>query len=106
IYAIAWGLNHHLLDEKEFAPVVRRGWAGLVSHIYADGRLGCVQPVGAAPGAYTAGASYVFGTGAFLLAGSEVNRWAVLQSQNVLRSQTKGSRVTHPSGAKANRGSR
>jgi unsaturated rhamnogalacturonyl hydrolase len=80
VYAIAWGLNHHLLDEKEFEPVVRRGWAGLVAHIYADGRLGCVQPVGAAPGAYTAGASYVFGTGAFLLAGSEVNRWAILQS--------------------------
>jgi unsaturated rhamnogalacturonyl hydrolase len=77
VYAIAWGLNHHLLDEKTFAPVVQRGWAGLVAHIYADGRLGCVQPVGAAPGDYTAGSSYVFGTGAFLLAGSEVNRWAV-----------------------------
>jgi len=76
VYALSWGLNHHLLDEQRFAPVVRRGWEGLVSHIYADGRLGCVQPVGAAPGAYTAGASYVFGVGAFLLAGSEVNRWA------------------------------
>jgi unsaturated rhamnogalacturonyl hydrolase len=84
VYAIVWGLNHHLLDEKEFAPVVRQGWAGLVAHIYADGRLGCVQPVGAAPGAYTAGASYVFGTGAFLLAGSEVNRWAVLNSNRTI----------------------
>ena len=76
VYALAWGLDHHLLDAQRFAPVVQRGWAGLVSHIYADGRLGCIQPVGAAPGAYTAGASYVFGVGAFLLAGSEVNRWA------------------------------
>lgn len=81
VYAIAWGLNHHLLDEKEFAPIVRQGWAGLVAHIYSDGRLGCIQPVGAAPGAYTAGASYVFGTGAFLLAGSEVDRWAVLHGE-------------------------
>jgi unsaturated rhamnogalacturonyl hydrolase len=80
VYAITWGLEHHLLDEKEFVPVVRRGWAGLVGHIYKDGRLGCIQPVGAAPGAYTTGASYVFGPGAFLLAGSEVNRWAMLQS--------------------------
>jgi unsaturated rhamnogalacturonyl hydrolase len=87
VYAIAWGLNHHLLDEREFAPVVRRGWTGLVAHIYADGRLGCIQPVGAAPGAYTAGASYVFGTGAFLLAGSEVNRWAVLHSGKALGSR-------------------
>jgi hypothetical protein len=66
-------VNHHLLDAKEFTPVVAKGWAGLVAHIYKDGRLGCIQPVGAAPGAYTASASYVFGTGAFLLAGSEVD---------------------------------
>ena len=74
---MAWGLNHHLLDQSKFVPVVQKGWAGLVRHIYADGRLGSIQPVGAAPGAYTPGASYVFGTGAFFLAGSEVNRWAV-----------------------------
>jgi len=76
VYSIAWGINHHILDARRFAPVVEHGWAGLVRHIYADGRLGCIQPVGAAPGAYTAGASYVFGVGAFLLAGSEVDRWA------------------------------
>jgi unsaturated rhamnogalacturonyl hydrolase len=87
IYAIAWGLSYHLLDEKEFASVVQRGWAGLVAHIYEDGRLGCVQPVGAAPGAYTPGASYVFGTGAFLLAGSEVNRWAFLQAGEAIKSK-------------------
>jgi unsaturated rhamnogalacturonyl hydrolase len=76
VYAVAWGIDHHLLSAKRYGPVVRRGWAGLVSHIYADGRLGCIQPVGAAPGAYTPGASYVFGVGAFLLAGSEVDQWA------------------------------
>jgi unsaturated rhamnogalacturonyl hydrolase len=92
VYAIAWGMNHHLLDEKEFAPVVRHGWAGLVSHIYADGRLGCIQPVGAAPGAYTASSSYVFGTGAFLLAGSEVDRWAVLQSGKAIPARKSPSR--------------
>jgi hypothetical protein len=50
------------------------GWKGLVSHIYADGRLGCIQPIGAAPGDYKPSSSYVYGTGAFLLAGSEVKR--------------------------------
>jgi unsaturated rhamnogalacturonyl hydrolase len=84
VYAIAWGLNHHLLDAKEFGPIVKGGWAGLVAHIYADGRLGCIQPVGAAPGAYAPSASYVFGTGAFLLAGSEVSRWAVLHRGAVI----------------------
>ena len=72
VYAISWGVHRQLLDAKRYGPVVARGWAGLVRHIYADGRLGCVQPVGAAPGAYTAGSSYVFGTGAFLMAGAEV----------------------------------
>ncbi len=73
VYAIAWGIDHHILDAKRYSPLVKRGWAGLVRHIYADGRLGAVQPVGAAPGAYTQSASYVYGVGAFLLAGSEVS---------------------------------
>jgi len=76
VYAMAWGINHKLLDAKVYAPVVARGWAGLVQHIYSDGRLGCIQPIGAAPGAYTADASYVFGTGAFLMAGSEMAKLA------------------------------
>lgn len=73
VYAMAWGVHHGLLDRARFGPVVERGWAGLVSHIYADGRLGDVQPVGAAPGAYSPGSSYVFGVGAFLLAGAELD---------------------------------
>lgn len=76
VYALAYGINAGMLDRKKFRPVVEKGWAGLVSHIYRDGRLGCIQPVGAAPGDYTATASYVFGTGAFLLAGSQVYRLA------------------------------
>jgi unsaturated rhamnogalacturonyl hydrolase len=76
VYAMAWGINHQLLDSKQYLPVVEEGWKGLVNHVYADGRLGCIQPIETAPGAYTPGASYVFGTGAFLLAGSEVDRLA------------------------------
>jgi len=76
VYAIAWGIDHQLLDPNIYAPVVARGWAGLEAHIYASGRLGCIQPVGEAPGAYAADASSVFGVGAFLLAGSEVERMA------------------------------
>jgi unsaturated rhamnogalacturonyl hydrolase len=77
VYAIAWGIDHHVLNKADYLPVVERGWRGLVKHIYADGRLGDIQPVGAAPGAYTPGSSYVFGTGAFLLAGSEVEQIAL-----------------------------
>lgn len=71
-YAFAWGVNQGILDRKTYQPVVERAWAGLLTHIYADGRLGSIQPVGAAPGAYTETSSYVYGVGAFLLAGSEI----------------------------------
>jgi unsaturated rhamnogalacturonyl hydrolase len=76
VYALAYGVDNGILDRTTYLPVIEKGWAGLVAHIYEDGRLGCIQPIGAAPGDYTATASYVFGTGAFMLAGSEVDRLA------------------------------
>lgn len=72
----AWGINEGILDRKKYRPVVEKAWTGLLAHVYEDGRLGCIQPIGAAPGAFTATSSYVFGTGAFLMAGSEVYRLA------------------------------
>jgi rhamnogalacturonyl hydrolase YesR len=75
-YSLAWGINQGILDRKKFEPVVQKAWAGLVSHIYADGRLGCIQPIGAAPGPFKPSSSYVFGVGGFLLAASEVDKLA------------------------------
>jgi rhamnogalacturonyl hydrolase YesR len=71
-YALAWGVHHRVLDDHAYTPVVRRAWRGLVTQIYASGRLGNIQPIGAAPGQYPASASYVYGVGAFLLAAGEV----------------------------------
>jgi rhamnogalacturonyl hydrolase YesR len=73
-YAMAYGVNHGLLDRKQYLPTIQKAWAGLIGHIYEDGRLGCIQPIGAAPDGYSATSSYVFGVGAFLMAGSEVYR--------------------------------
>jgi rhamnogalacturonyl hydrolase YesR len=75
-YGFAYGINSGLLDRKKYTPVLKKAWQGLLSHVYQDGRLGSIQPVGAAPGAFTATSSYVYGTGAFLLAGSEIYRLA------------------------------
>jgi unsaturated rhamnogalacturonyl hydrolase len=71
-YALAYGVNHGILDRATYWPAVEKAWAGMITHVYADGRLGSIQPVGAAPGAYTETSSYVYGVGAFLLAGSEI----------------------------------
>ncbi len=76
VYALAWGINHGLLERGKYLPVVKKGWAGLVAHIYEDGRLGCIQPIGAAPDAFKPQSSYVYGVGAFLMAGSEVRQLA------------------------------
>jgi rhamnogalacturonyl hydrolase YesR len=73
-YAMAYGVNEGILDRATYWPAVEKAWAGMLNHVYADGRLGCIQPVGAAPGAYTESTSYVYGVGAFLLAGSEIYR--------------------------------
>ena len=71
-YALAYGVNEKILDKKTYWPAVQKAWAGMLTHVYADGRLGAIQPVGAAPGAYTETSSYNYGVGAYLLAGSEI----------------------------------
>jgi rhamnogalacturonyl hydrolase YesR len=75
-YGFAYGINSGILDRKRYKPVVEKAWRGLLAHVYEDGRLGSIQPIGAAPGAFTETSSYVYGTGAFMLAGSEVYRMA------------------------------
>jgi rhamnogalacturonyl hydrolase YesR len=76
VYGMAWGINQGILDKKKFEPVVEKAWAGLLSHIYADGRLGAIQPIDAQPGKFKPSASYVYGVGGFLLAASEVDKLA------------------------------
>jgi rhamnogalacturonyl hydrolase YesR len=71
-FGMAWGINNGILDRKTYTPVVTRAWAGMLKHIYADGRLGDIQQTGAAPSTYKPSASYNYGVGGFLLAGSEI----------------------------------
>jgi rhamnogalacturonyl hydrolase YesR len=73
-YAMAYGVNEGILDRATYWPAVEKAWTGMLTHVYADGRLGCIQPTGAAPGAFTETSSYVYGVGAYLLAGSEIYR--------------------------------
>jgi rhamnogalacturonyl hydrolase YesR len=71
-FGMAWGINNGILDRATYLPVVKLGWQGLVSHVDANGRLGYVQGVGAAPAPASATSNAPYGVGAFLLAGSEV----------------------------------
>lgn len=72
-YALAWGINNKLLDAETFLPVVERTWVALTNCVNEEGRVGWVQPIGATPEKnFSADSWEVYGTGAFLLAASEV----------------------------------
>ncbi len=71
-YALAWGINHGYLEKKEFLPNVLSAWQALVDTIEPSGKMGFVQRVGDQPDNVKREDTEVYGTGAFLLAGSEV----------------------------------
>ncbi len=70
-FALAWGINNGLLDKKH-TPAVKKAWNALAACQHEDGRVGWVQNIGAFPEPASADSYQNFGTGAFLLAGSEV----------------------------------
>ncbi|MBW8748508.1 MAG: glycoside hydrolase family 88 protein [Acidobacteria bacterium] len=76
VYGMAYGVNEGILDKTKYMPVIKKAWAGLLTNLYADGRLGNIQQTGAEPAYYRPSASYTYGVGGFLMAGSELKRMA------------------------------
>jgi hypothetical protein len=72
IYAMVWGINHGILDRATYQPLVLKGWAGLASLIQPNGLLGYAQRAGDQPEPSRADDHALYGTGGFLLAGTEV----------------------------------
>lgn len=75
-FGLAWGVNSGLLEDGKYLAAARNGWRGLVWAQQPDGRVGWVQQIGYDPRSVTADDSMEYGTGAFLLAGSEMLRLA------------------------------
>lgn len=71
-FALAWGINNGILSKKEYGPAVAKAWKGLESIQQADGKVTWVQNIGYDPKPASADSWQNFGTGAFLMAGSEV----------------------------------
>ncbi|MFP5393864.1 MAG: glycoside hydrolase family 105 protein, partial [Gammaproteobacteria bacterium] len=71
-FALAWGVNHQLLDARRFGPAVIRAWNSLNASVTPEGKLQDVQPIGAAPHGFAPTNYEPFATGAFLMAASEV----------------------------------
>ncbi len=72
VYGLAWGINRGVLDKATYIDAVKRGWNAMAGYVTEEGMLGYVQPIGGGPGMAWADKSEVYGTGAFLSAGSEV----------------------------------
>jgi len=73
-YALAWGVNHGLIERAVGEPAASKAWQALVSCVQPDGKLIHVQPIGADPKKFDENATEPYGVGAFLLAGSEIFR--------------------------------
>lgn len=80
-YALAYGLNHGLLDDS-YRPVVGKAWKALVSVVDEEGKVGWIQPIGADPKKVTSEMTAVYGAGAFLMAGTEMME--LMNNQNNL----------------------
>lgn len=83
-YAFAWGINQGLLPAAIYQEPAAKAWAALVACVDPDGKLTHVQPVGADPKNFAEDSTAPYGVGAFLLAGSELYRWSVLQNNKPL----------------------
>lgn len=70
-FALAWGINNGLVDKKHTLSV-KKAWTALKACQHEDGRVGWVQNIGASPEPASADSWQNFGTGAFLMAGSEI----------------------------------
>ena len=82
-YGMAWGIAKGHLSRATYLPVVARAWHALAHHaVRPDGTLAYVQgsgkqPSDSQPVTYDSAPNFDdFGTGALLLAGSEVHRLA------------------------------
>ena len=78
-YGMAWGVRNGLLDKDKYMPVITKAWNAMVNDaVHPNGYLGFVQGTGKEPKdgqpvAYDSKPDFDdYGTGCFLLAGSEV----------------------------------
>jgi unsaturated rhamnogalacturonyl hydrolase len=71
-FALAWGVNNGLLPAEEYKPAAMKSWKAILKCQQESGKVGWVQNIGSSPEPANAESWQNFGTGAFLLAGSEI----------------------------------
>ena len=76
-FGMAWGINNGFLDDTTYLPTVTAGWEAMKDSVQPNGLLGWVQPVGQDPQTTSKDTTEVFGVGAYLLAASEMQKYAL-----------------------------
>jgi hypothetical protein len=72
VYALAWGINHGMLERQAYQSAVTKGWAALNRHILPNGLVGAAQKTGDRPVPTRLDDVGPYATGAYLLAGLEM----------------------------------
>ncbi len=80
-FALAWGVNQGILNLEKFEPVILKAWAALVNCVDTDGMLTHVQQIGGDPQKFDPNSTEIYGTGAFLLAGSEMYKMSIMKNK-------------------------
>ena len=73
-YALAWGVNNKVLSDDSYTTSITKAWASIVENIHPNGKVGYVQQVAFAPGSATKEDAQLYGSGAVLLAASEIHK--------------------------------
>ena len=71
-FGLAWGINHGVLNRKEYLPAVEKAWAGLTQSLSPEGKVLWGQQVDGEPHLVARESTHEYVTGTFLLSGSEI----------------------------------
>jgi len=72
VYALAWGINHGLLDRGDYLPHVLKGWAALNRRVLPNGLIGAAQKTGDQPVSTRPEDTGLYASGTYILAGLEI----------------------------------
>lgn len=72
VYAMTKGINEGWLPKEYFAPIVLKGWSGLMGCVTPEGKLGYSQIVAGSPHEVRPHDNKDYATGAFILAATEI----------------------------------
>jgi rhamnogalacturonyl hydrolase YesR len=71
-FGFAWGINHKILDRRQFLPATQEAYAALASAVSPEGKVQWGQLVDSRPNPTARDSTHEYVTGAFLLAAGEV----------------------------------